>query len=149
MATPTKYKAEFAEQAGRLALMGMTDMELATFFGVNKAQITRWKKRHPAFANALKENRALAGAAVVASMFKNAIGYEHPEDKVMGVEDGKPVIVQVTKRYPPNQAACQYYLSNREPERWRNKQELEVSTDDSLNERMIAARERTRLEEKN
>ena len=41
---PTKYKAEYAEQARKLCLLGATDMEMADFFEVSEFTINKWKK---------------------------------------------------------------------------------------------------------
>ncbi len=53
-------------------------------------------------------------------------GYEHSEDKIFQYE-GKPVIVPTTKRYPPDTQAASLWLRNRQPAKWRDKQEIEQS----------------------
>lgn len=42
MARPTLYKAEYAKQAYELALLGLTDEEMAKVFGVDIAQFAKW-----------------------------------------------------------------------------------------------------------
>ena len=39
MERPTKYQSEYAEQAERLCKLGMTDEELAEFFGCGKYRL--------------------------------------------------------------------------------------------------------------
>ena len=36
---PSKYRPEYAEQAGKLALLGLTDKQLGDFFGVDERTI--------------------------------------------------------------------------------------------------------------
>lgn len=50
MARPSKYKAEYEEQAYKLCLLGATDVQMADFFGVSKATITTWKKNKKGFS---------------------------------------------------------------------------------------------------
>lgn len=49
MARPTKYKAEYAEQARKLCLLGATNEELAAFFEVGITTLERWIKAHKEF----------------------------------------------------------------------------------------------------
>ena len=123
---PTKFKTEYIEQAYDLAMMGMTDTELAKFFHVDQSTITEWKKVHEEFSIALTDAREKAIGKVVAAMYKNAIGYEH-EDERIASDQGQPVVMKVTKRYQPNQGAAQFFLKNRDPDKWREKQEVEHS----------------------
>jgi hypothetical protein len=129
MARPTKYKAEFAEQAKRLCLLGATDKDLAGFFGVNELTINRWKKAHKEFCKSLKEGKDEADARVAERLFNRALGYSHPEDKIFN-NNGAPMVVPTTKHYPPDTTACIFWLKNRQKEHWRDKQETEVTGKD-------------------
>ena len=57
MGRPTKYKAEYAEQAAKLCALGAVDAQLADFFGVSEPTINAWKDKHPAFLKSLKESK--------------------------------------------------------------------------------------------
>lgn len=46
---PSVYDPSMAEQARKLALLGLTDAEIAEFFGVTEQTINNWKDEHPAF----------------------------------------------------------------------------------------------------
>jgi len=122
---PTKYKPEFAEQAyGMCLLKGMTDEELANYFGVATSSIYEWKKEHPDFSEAIKKGKEIADVSVATALRDRALGYSHPEDKIF-LHEGEPVIVPTTKHYPPDTAAAFIWLKNRHPERWRDKVEVE------------------------
>lgn len=123
---PTKYKAEFAEQAQKLCLLGATDKDLADFLDVQESTINEWKKTHKAFSESIKAGKELADATVADRLFKRATGYEH-EDVDIKAWQGDVIITPITKHYPPDTAAAIFWLKNRQKARWRDKQEVENS----------------------
>lgn len=123
---PSKYREEFSEQAFKLCLLGATDVALANFFEVDEATIYRWKDRYPDFCEAIKAGKFRADAEVANKLYQRALGYSHPEDKIFQYE-GDPVIVPTMKHYPPDVKAAIMWLQNRQPELWRDKQEVVMS----------------------
>ena len=121
---PTKYTAKTAKQAEKLCEMGATDEDLAEFFEVNRLTIHRWKIAHEEFCNALKAGKSSADDSVERSLYERASGYTADEDKIF-MHEGEPVIVPTKKRYPPDTTAAIFWLKNRRPEDWREKQEVE------------------------
>ena len=124
MARPSKYKEEYTEQAYKLCLLGATDDDLADFFDTTPQTINSWKKRQPEFLDALKRGKRQADAIIAEKLYHRAKGYEHPEDKVF-IYKGQPVVVPTTKHYPPDTTAAIFWLKNRQPEKWRDKQDIE------------------------
>ena len=59
MGRPTKYKAEFAEQAYKYCLLGADDKKLAYLFEVSESTINQWKKDHKDFSEAIKRVKKL------------------------------------------------------------------------------------------
>ena len=119
---PSKYKPEYADQAKKLCMLGMTDKEMADFFGVAESTLNLWKTVHPEFSESLKGGKDLIDAQVAAKLFHRAIGYEHPEDDIRAV-NGEIVITPMVKHYPPDTTAAIFWLKNRQPQKWRDKQE--------------------------
>ena len=119
---PSKYKSEYAEQAKKLCMLGMTDKEMASFFEVSEQTLNTWKQVHPEFLESLKGGKDLIDAQVAAKLFHRAIGYEHPEDDIRAV-NGVIVITPMVKHYPPDTTAAIFWLKNRQPQRWRDKPE--------------------------
>lgn len=127
---PTRYKEEYCEQAEKLCLLGANDKQLADFFRTTEQTINAWKKAHPKFLEALKAGKEVADANVSKSLYRKAIGYEHDdvELKVVSIgNNGGSVVEQVPvkKIYPPDTTACIFWLKNRQPKLWREKQEVQ------------------------
>lgn len=111
---PTRYRSEYAEQGGKLCLMGYTDERLAEFFGIGIATLYRWKKRHPEFKEALLYNKAIDDYEVVSALRRSAVGYSHEEDHITNYM-GRITVTPTTKHYPPNPASLGMWLYNRQP----------------------------------
>jgi len=126
MARPSKYRPEFVTQAEKLCKLGATDLEVADFFGINVATLYRWKGEHDEFCEALKSGKEASDNRVERSLFSRATGYEHDEVDIRVVKD-RIVKTPIRKFYPPDTTAAIFWLKNRKPAEWRDKQELEHS----------------------
>lgn len=123
---PTKYKSEYAKQAYKLSLLGHTDDELAEFFEVHRDTIYEWKNTHEEFSDSIKKGKQIADAEVVRSLYERATGYEH-EDVDIKMFEGEIIKTKLIKHYPPDATAMIFWLKNRQPKKWRDKQEIEHS----------------------
>lgn len=126
MARPTKYKDEYSAQAAKLCLLGATDAQLADFFEVAVSTISLWKVQHLAFSEALKMPKAQADQRVEQSLYRRAMGFECDETDIR-VVDGAIVQTLMRRIYPPDTTAAIFWLKNRKPEEWRDKQDVEHS----------------------
>lgn len=147
MARLTVFKEEYVEQAYRLCLLGATDVEMADFFGVSEQTFNSWKKKQPELLESIKRGKEDADARVAQSLFRRATGYEREEIELkvvsLGGREGSVVEqVPVIKHYPPETAACAFWLKNRQKAKWRDKHEIEISLEEGLAERAQRARER-------
>lgn len=110
---------------------GYTDKELAAIFNVDSRTIDNWKKEYPEFFQTLKVGKLIADAKVEASLYQRACGYSHPEVHITNYQ-GKITITSIIKHYPPDSTAMIFWLKNRKPKEWREKQELEHTFKDFL-----------------
>ena len=125
MSRPTQYKEEYAELAYNYCLLGAIDKELAQFFDVSEKTINTWKEKHPEFLQSLKRGKQQADAKVAQSLFHRATGYQHPDTKFATHEGIITDEREYTKHYAPDPTACIFWLKNRQPEKWRDKQEID------------------------
>lgn len=121
---PTKYKEEYNEQAYKLCLLGHTDEELAQFFEIATSTLYEWKLNYPEFAESIKKGKEIADSEVIASLYHRALGYSHPDVDIKVIE-GKIVETPLTKHYPPDATSAIFWLKNRQPKKWRDKQVTE------------------------
>lgn len=121
---PTKYKIEYNEQAYKLCLLGHTDEELSEFFEVHVSTIHQWKLDYPDFSDSIKKGKDVADAEVSKSLYHRALGYSHPDVDIKAV-NGEIVETPVMKHYPPDATSAIFWLKNRQPKKWRDKQVME------------------------
>ncbi len=124
---PSEYDPDkTAKQAKKACLMGATDADLADFFGVSEKTINNWKHDHPEFLQSIKDGKEIADSNVAKSLYERANGYEHPEVHVSNYQ-GEITLTELTKRYPPDTTAGIFWMKNRQPDKWRDRKQTEVS----------------------
>ena len=138
---PTKYKEEYAKQAEKICLLGATDEFLADYFEVDVSTINVWKEKHSEFKESIKRGKKDADAKVAESLYGRAVGYSHPEQKVFN-NQGEIVTHDTIKHYAPDPTAAIFWLKNRQPKEWRDKQEVEHAGQIDIADRIQRARSR-------
>jgi len=126
---PTKFTKQIQKQIKSLVLLGLTDQQVADGIGVDQSTLTNWKKKYPKFFASLKDWKDEADRKVEKSLYERACGFTHPETKVQYIqghdgEEGKWESIDLEKHYPPDATSMIFWLKNRHPDRWRDKQEL-------------------------
>jgi hypothetical protein len=129
MGRPTEYREEYNEQVYKLCLLGATDEQIADFFGVSVQTIHNWCAAHPTFLESRKDGKERADANVAEALYHRALGYSHPEEKIMSYE-GEVIRADTTKHYPPDTAAAFIWLKNRAG--WKDKQETDHRFPDGI-----------------
>lgn len=120
---PSLYRDEYAEQARKLCLLGATDAELADFFGVAESTIYEWKGAHREFSESITQGKVIADAEVAEALYTRAKGYTRETEKTLS----NGVSVPHAEHYPPDTQAASLWLRNRQPAKWRDKVQAEVS----------------------
>ncbi len=118
---------------------GLTEEQIAHNMGVSYSSLKNWKNEHLAILTALKKGKEVVDREVENALLKRATGFIATEQvvssrKVVEYRDGKrvkeisePCVVEVEKYYPPDTTADIFWLKNRKPEQWRDKQNTEFS----------------------
>ena len=127
----SKYRPAFAFEAQELRAAGATEHEIAKAFDVAPNTIRAWVMRFPAFREAMALGYAAATGRVEESLFKRAIGYEAPKTKVfLPAGATEPVYASYQEHVAPDVGAIKYWLGNRAPDLWRERQSIEHSGPD-------------------
>ena len=109
---------------------GLTDEQIATNIGITAKTLYDWKKKYSNICEALKRGKEVVDIEVENALLKRALGYEYTEERVeVSKENGKKSVktTQTVKHVPPDVTAQIFWLKNRRPDRWRDKQQLEHS----------------------
>lgn len=143
MSRPSKYD-ELKEQglltrAEGWARDGLTDEQIATNIGIVPSTLYEWKKKYEEFSEVLKKGKDLVDREVENALLKRALGYKYDETtyEQVAVKDGEGKVIGhrmeatkiVTKEVHPDTTAQIFWLKNRKPEEWRDKQNIEHSGD--------------------
>lgn len=110
---------------------GYTLNDIANIIGISLSTLYAWREKYPEIAKALKRGSEVVDYKVENALLKLALGYRTKETKVI-VERNKvtgQVIKTSTetieKEAAPNVIACQVWLYNRQPNKWkRNRDKL-------------------------
>lgn len=121
---PTDYKPEYAEEAAKLCEQGATDKELADYFGVATSTIYAWRNAHSEFSEAVIAGKENADARVERSLYNRAVGYTFDSEKVFQFQ-GEVIRASTLEHVPPDPGAALNWLKNRQPGKWRDKQDVE------------------------
>jgi len=131
---PSKYVPEFHPLlAESLARNGLINPQIADRMGIATSTLSKWMGDYLEFSDAIKRGRTEPDDKVEASLLKRATGYRYQEvtkevkGKCDDVEAELSVTKVVTKEVAPDPTSMIFWLKNRRPDRWRDKQEIEHS----------------------
>lgn len=116
---------------------GLTDEQIAHNMGISRTTLYDWKNKYPDISNALKRGKEVVDRQVENALLKRALGYEYEEVKQIIEKDEKGKdrkrIEKTTKQVIPDVTAQIFWLKNRRPQEWRDKQQIEHSGDMNIN----------------
>lgn len=135
---PTKYDAKYHVPWARgLAMRGATMQQIAEEMDVALSTIYKWRDEHAEFSDALNEGRQQTDLRVERSLYERAMGGKSKETKkVIEVVDGQQVvkrIEEVERELAPDTTACIFWLKNRNPAMWRDRQDIAVNEEQDAN----------------
>lgn len=115
---PSKLTKIDLNEVYKLACFGLIESQIASVLNICQATLSNYKK-NPKFLEAIKKGKDKADSEVAKSLYKRAIGYEYEEINRVGN--------RVKKQVMPDVLAQIFWLKNRRPEEWRDKQDIEHS----------------------
>lgn len=103
------------------ALAGYSDRMLAHEMGVSVRTLRTWMGKNAKLENAVALARERLDAEAERALHRRAVGYLTCETRTTsgGRTDGSEVVTE--KFVPPDARALQFWLQNRQPERWKDK----------------------------
>lgn len=102
------YNPAYVQQVRKMAQMGWTHIEMASFLDVTDRTFRRWLLKYPELVEALSIPEEQANARVRLGLYQLATGFEREEEEIKVIE-GKIVRVKVIRYYPPNASAAIFW----------------------------------------
>lgn len=124
---PTKYDPKNNEFVKNLAMVGLSDEDIAKSLGVAFSSVSLWKTKHPEFSEALRDGRDKATGRVAAALYKRAVGQEIVETKITETRDGV-FTTTTTKEVPADVSAATLWLKTKQRHIWNEKKEEQKDT---------------------
>ena len=113
-------------QAYKLALLGLSEADMAEVMGVSHDTITLWKRTHEDFARQLRRGKREADAEVAHSLYQRAKGFWIDTVEPM-IWKGEVFQVAKRKYFPPDSQAALKWLALRHRELWAEVQRIETT----------------------
>lgn len=136
----------FPALAEGYARAGLIDTEICERLRISQTSFYKYQELHPEFTEAIKRGKAPVDFEVENALLKRAMGFEY-EEKTTEVEIGadgqpRPAKIRTTKKMIAGDVGAQaFWLKNRKPETWRDKHDVNI-TSDPFTELLKAAAQR-------
>jgi hypothetical protein len=123
---PSKYESHVQPKLLLIeawARNGITDKDISEKLGVSHDSFIEYKKQYPELVESLKKGKEVIDTMVENALLKAALGYDFEEEALDKMGD----IHSLKKFAHPNTTALIFWLKNRNPKDWRDKQDIEHS----------------------
>ena len=101
---------------------GLTEEQICANLDVSVSAFANYKNENVELVEALKNGKEIVDVMVENALLKAALGYDYREEELNKIT-GEPI--ELRKVAHPNTTALIFWLKNRKPAQWRDKQELE------------------------
>lgn len=110
---------------------GLTNEDIAHNMGITRETLNQWSKKYPCILDALKKGKEVTDIRVENALYKRAVGYEYDEitQEYDKATDTMVTTKIVTKQVAPDTTAQIFWLKNRRPNKWRDKQEVNANVE--------------------
>lgn len=116
---------------------GLIDEQIAKNLGIGIRTLYEYKEKYPQFSQSLKKGKEVVDIEVENALLKRALGYDYTEETIETLVDGSEKYKTVTKHMAGDITAQIFWLKNRRPDKWKDKNivehEGELKTEDPFN----------------
>lgn len=118
---------------------GLTDEQIAQNMGIGNRTLYEWKQKYPQISQSLKKGKEVVDREVENALLRKALGFKETVRKAIKCksvryDNGKRIEEKEHIEYadeevyvPPDTTAQIFWLKNRRPDKWKDKQDVEVS----------------------
>lgn len=111
---------------------GLTDEQIAHNMEISAKTLYEWKNKYSEIRESLKKGKEVIDLEVENALLKRALGYEYEEvtkENILNPKTGEyglTVTKVVKKQVVPDTTAQIFWLKNRKPKDWKDKQFVEA-----------------------
>lgn len=135
--TPSRYTEDMPKRIHTMAMLGLTIQQMADSSGIPVSTLREWLQNRPEIREAYETGKDSFDFDVMLALRRKALGYEYEREKTYtGVDSiGRPWSRTVTEvvRVEGDVTAQKFWLSNRQPEMWREGLNAGSSTNIQVN----------------
>lgn len=121
MGRPTKFDEKIVQKVEVLTKEGKTNEQIADLLGISRTTLFTWCGKYGDLMNALKAGKDISDDLVEIALFQRALGYTRTVKKTHITKYGEAVEYDEHMVLPPDPTSAIFWLKNRRPEKWREK----------------------------
>ena len=112
---------------------GLTEEQIAYNMGIGYSTLQAWKNKYKDIIDTLKKGKEVVDRQVENALLKRALGYKYTEVTKERIDGSLVVTKEVEKEVVPDTTAQIFWLKNRKPNEWRDKQNVELEGEIGVN----------------
>ena len=116
---------------------GLIEKQIAVNMGVSIRTLINWKGRFSELAKALSCGKEVADRQVENALYKRALGYWVTETETTTFSDGTTKTTEKHRHIVPDTTAQIFWLKNRKPDQWREKNDLTLTPSNGVLESLM------------
>ena len=116
---------------------GLIDKQIAHNMGVSYTTFKGWRNKFPQMAEALAKGKEVVDREVENALYKRALGYWVTETETTTLSDGTTKTTEKRRHIVPDTTAQIFWLKNRKPDQWREKNDLTLTPSNGVLESLM------------
>ena len=116
---------------------GLIEKQIAKNMGVAYSTLKLWKTKFPKLVEALAKGKEVVDREVENALYKRALGYWVTETKTTTLADGSVRTEETHRHIVPDTTAQIFWLKNRKPDQWREKNDLTLTPSNGVLESLL------------
>lgn len=122
-------KQQSLDKITEWAANGLSVQQMANNISITRTTLYDWMNKNTNISNAIKKGREQSDEEVENALFKRATGYSYREITEEDKGGNMQVTKIITKHMPAEVGAMVFWLKNRKPNEWRDKQGIAFEGD--------------------
>lgn len=137
-----KYTPMMKDVIVNLIKAGCSKKKIAELCGIDRGTLYSWMARYGDLHVAVEKAYCVTEELLEAALLRSALGHSVPETKVFyDSKTGEVITHKMKKHFSPNPKAIEFALKNLNPDRWKERHEVEIGERDGTVNSLVEAQE--------